>query len=123
MRTRRAFICVAALVLAVVSAGMSSSLEPPDSMESHVYLPVVLHPYPPCVAAGELVWWYAPDYCCEGLSEVRLTQPCPPGVGGCGPDGCSPIPPCACSMCAPCGNGICQSEYGENRCSCPSDCG
>ncbi|MCK5476539.1 MAG: hypothetical protein KAI55_01320 [Candidatus Aenigmarchaeota archaeon] len=25
-------------------------------------------------------------------------------------------------ICALCGNGICESKYGENKCSCPEDC-
>ena len=57
------------------------------------------------------------------LTEIPITHPCePPGVGGCHTDGCFAIPPCACSLCAPCGDGVCQPEYGENRCSCPADC-
>jgi hypothetical protein len=77
-----------------------------------------------CIAAGELMWWYQGDHCCAGLSGIPLTVPCdPPGVGGCKVDGCTYIPPCACDRCAPCGDGVCQPEYGENRCSCPADCG
>jgi hypothetical protein len=90
-----------------------------------IYLPLIIRnePDPPCIPAGELLWWYSGDRCCGGLSGILLTQPCdPPGIGGCGNDGCSPIPPCACSLCAPCGDGVCQPEYKENRCSCPSDC-
>lgn len=25
-------------------------------------------------------------------------------------------------LCAPCGNGKCEVQYGENRCSCKEDC-
>ena len=91
---------------------------------SRLFLPVVIGNHPPCIAAGELIYWYTDDRCCAGLVEISLAQPCdPPGVGACGIDGCSPIPPCACSICAPCGDGVCQPEYRENRCNCSSDCG
>ncbi|MCK5416281.1 hypothetical protein KAI92_02540 [Candidatus Parcubacteria bacterium] len=25
-------------------------------------------------------------------------------------------------ICAPCGNNVCETQYGENKCSCPEDC-
>jgi hypothetical protein len=123
MRTQSVCICAAVLLLAVISAGMSSSLEPPDPPEYRVCFPSIMRAYRDCIQAGELVWWYSGDHCCEGLSEVRLTHPCDtPGLRGCEKDGCFVSPPCPCNRCAPCGDGQCQSQYGENRCSCPSDC-
>ncbi len=67
--------------------------------------------------------------CCEGLSEIipgRLLQPCDQEgpKGAICEDGCTIIPPTLPGLvqCAPCGNGICEPEYGENKCNCPEDC-
>ncbi len=37
---------------------------------------------------------------------------------------CSIVPPYETPhvQCTPCGNGLCETEYGENSCNCPKDC-
>ena len=58
--------------------------------------------------------------CCEDLVGIvpgRWLYPL-------GHADCSIIPPYETPhvQCAPCGNGLCETEYGENRCNCPKDC-
>lgn len=54
--------------------------------------------------------------CCAGLSEIspdEITEfegQCIQSSGGYG------------VRCAPCGNGICEVNYGENKCTCATDC-
>lgn len=64
--------------------------------------------------------------CCEGLEEIvpgRWLFPCSPESTVC-ESGCSVVPPYPVPwvQCAPCGNGICEPEYGENKCNCGADC-
>jgi uncharacterized repeat protein (TIGR01451 family) len=94
-----------------------------------IYLPLILRNGQICARAGEEI---SPDEflrgirCCSGLSLMppgRLVHPCDtPGVGICDLDGCTITPPCFCFQCSPCGNGICEPQYGENRCNCRADC-
>jgi hypothetical protein len=98
-------------------------------MEHALYLPVVTQNVPPCAGLGEEI--FMEEYikgvrCCPGLSAMApdwLYRPCDtPGEGNCDWDGCTVHPPCLCFQCSPCGNGICEPEYGENRCNCTRDC-
>jgi hypothetical protein len=71
-----------------------------------------------CAKLGETIGAVdMPEGCCSGLKPVA-------GWGGGYEGDCSiPAPPGGLSICAPCGNGICDIEYGENKCNCPDDCG
>ena len=68
--------------------------------------------------------------CCSGLNRIhtsRYIHPCDtPGEYACDENSCSIPPPTSDKspwwQCTPCGNGICETEYGENRCNCPEDC-
>lgn len=53
--------------------------------------------------------------CCEGIEEIpafinEYNGECIGEDGGYG------------IACAPCGNGVCESQYGENKCTCQKDC-
>jgi hypothetical protein len=98
-------------------------------MDYSAYLPLITYKVLPCLAAGEKE---CPPYdsgqrlpCCPGLRTIATegeTVPCdPPGEFDCDVDGCTDWPN-YCTRCAPCGNGICEPEYGENRCTCLWDC-
>lgn len=68
---------------------------------------------------------YADAKCCDGFTKILKTSPCEPGSDYCMENGC-PIPEPRIiygGICAPCGNGLCEEEYGENKCSCKEDCG
>jgi len=86
-----------------------------------------------CADAGEEI---SPKHydqglrCCAGLTMIHTSRyfyPCyPHGEGVCDANGCSIPPPTSDEdpwwQCTPCGNGICESECGENRCNCEEDC-
>jgi len=65
--------------------------------------------------------------CCSGLNRIYTSRyhfPCDtPGVCE---NECSIPPPTSDEdpwwQCTQCSNGICESEYGENKCNCPEDC-
>ena len=56
---------------------------------------------------------YFPGECCEGLDPV---------MGGYNPDDCHEPFIGDIYTCSDCGNGVCETEYHENVCSCPEDC-
>jgi hypothetical protein len=97
--------------------------------EYSTYLPLIAQNVPPCTGAGQEILpeeYFQGVRCCPGLSPMapaRMVYPCDtPGEGNCDWDGCTVTVPCFCFQCSPCGNGICEPEYGENRCSCTADC-
>lgn len=70
-----------------------------------------------CAKEGETIGAQGmPESCCSGLKPVGGW---PGGYEG----DCSILPPpTGLSICANCGNGICETNNGENKCNCPEDC-
>ena len=70
-----------------------------------------------CIIAGE-IYYPGTEKCCDGLKSIFGSEnadgscSCTEPGNNCGG---SPI-------CAPCGNGICESQYGEDKCNCAEDC-
>jgi hypothetical protein len=68
-----------------------------------------------CAGAGEPYATKAPcARCCAGLRPIPISRPSP--GGDCTVTGTDS------RVCAPCGDGVCDTEAGESRCSCRMDC-
>jgi len=71
-----------------------------------------------CITEPGKAYYPGTEKCCGGLTSIFGSE-LPDGRCWCTEkdNNCGGSP-----ICAPCGNGICEKEYKEDRCNCPSDC-
>ncbi len=112
MKDRR-FETLAICLLITFFAGLAAAL----LLFSYFTPAKMMHLAGGCAAEGEPIGAEGmPNSCCQGLTPMGGW---PGGYeGNCTP----PPPPTGPSICSNCGNGICETETGENKCNCPQDC-
>jgi len=102
------YILIALILIVVLVSGCTQNSQPITEEDDNRT----------CVIEPGKAIYPGNEKCCGGLKSIFGSE-LPDGRCWCTEKDnfCGGAP-----ICAPCGNGICESEYKEDRCNCPEDC-